>query len=63
MSFFKAIVSGSAAQEVVEKRRGICRDCEFRKAGTDGLGFCGVCGCPITSKTLFESSSCPKGKW
>lgn len=60
----KALASGFATQEVAEKRRAICKDCEFRIAGKSGeLGKCGVCGCPLVNKTRFVRSSCPKGKW
>lgn len=64
VSVAKALASGAATQDVIEKRREICRACEFRIPGKDGdLGRCGVCGCPLTNKTKFVRSTCPKGKW
>lgn len=64
VSVAKALASGAATQQEVERRRAICRDCEFRIPGKNGeLGRCGVCGCPLTSKTKFVNSKCPKGKW
>lgn len=52
----------------VESRRKICGLCEHSTYGKV-LVFvleawkCGICGCPIASKTLIPMSHCPLGKW
>ena len=45
-------------QEIIDKRRALCNDCEHRF----GLN-CKKCGCFIAAKTRVATTSCPVGKW
>ena len=45
-------------QDVIDKRRAICNDCEF-KMGKN----CRKCGCFIAAKTKVATARCPIGKW
>ena len=45
-------------QEIIDKRRALCNDCEHRF----GLN-CKKCGCFIASKTKVATARCPVGKW
>tara|TARA_Y100000310_G_scaffold263575_1_gene273838 strand:+ start:264 stop:635 length:372 start_codon:yes stop_codon:yes gene_type:complete len=45
-------------EDIIERRRAICNDCEFRF----GLN-CKKCGCFIDAKTKVAGQSCPVGKW
>jgi hypothetical protein len=42
----------------LQKRLGICNECEFREGEE-----CTVCGCPLIRKALWNSETCPKDKW
>ena len=47
--------------DALKARLDICAACEhLRKAPIE---HCGICHCPIKSKTRVARSSCPKGKW
>jgi hypothetical protein len=53
-----------ADKAVQEKRRSICDACEFKKQmPLTKIEVCGVCGCPLRSKTSLQRATCPKGKW
>lgn len=41
-----------------EKRRSICRTCEYNKCG-----FCVTCKCYLRAKTSLKSQNCPRNKW
>lgn len=58
----KHVVSGlkSSPKEVQEQRMAICSSCEFFIK--DSMR-CGACGCYLATKTRWDSSTCPKGKW
>lgn len=61
-----AIKKGSvrATDDEIEKRRQICRNCEYvKKTRTGSLKKCGKCGCNVKMKTLLISQKCPKGYW
>ena len=45
-------------QDIIDKRRAICDDCEFKM----GLN-CTKCGCFIKAKTRVATVGCPVGKW
>ena len=45
-------------QDIIDKRRAICDDCEFKM----GLN-CKKCGCFIKAKTRVATTACPVGKW
>ena len=45
-------------QDIIDKRRAICDDCEFKI----GLN-CKKCGCFIAAKTRVATVGCPIGKW
>ena len=45
-------------QDIIDKRRAICDDCEFKM----GLN-CLKCGCFIAAKTRVATVACPVGKW
>ena len=45
-------------QDIIDKRRAICDDCEFKI----GLN-CKKCGCFIKAKTRVATVGCPVGKW
>lgn len=45
-------------QEVINNRRSICNECEYR-LGTN----CLKCGCLIFAKTKISTQRCPVGKW
>ena len=45
-------------QDIIDKRRAICDDCEFKM----GLN-CKKCGCFIHAKTRVATARCPIGKW
>lgn len=48
--------------KVLNERKQICKTCpEIRSKAS--IDYCGKCGCPIASKALFMSSSCPEEKW
>jgi hypothetical protein len=53
-----------APAEVSAERLATCRACEFHGTGyAIGLEICKACGCPLLSKTKFQQSTCPQGKW
>lgn len=48
--------------DTLVKRRNICATCpEMKSNGV--MNYCGVCKCPIASKTKVKATSCPQGKW
>ncbi len=79
VKFAAALAAGDLAPDKeVTYRRSICLACPTRKrvalAGMDAeADWCGnplmpadqppSCGCLIYGKTLFDSESCPQGKW
>lgn len=54
-----------ANNEIIEARRKICINCEFRIKGNNenSLGKCGICGCFIYHKTRLLEEKCPKNYW
>ena len=52
--------SVGAASEEVEKRRSICRSCEYYNSFQDR---CTKCGCFLAVKTYLKASNCPINKW
>lgn len=49
-----------ASPALQESRMEICMGCPFI---TEDKSRCGHCGCFLASKTKWQSSSCPIGKW
>ena len=46
------------------RRLAICRACpNLTKLGRRNFMRCGLCSCPLASKTRFQGASCPAGKW
>lgn len=41
-----------------ESRMKVCNSCEFNIHGS-----CNQCGCNLETKTLWEISKCPLGRW
>lgn len=54
----KAIVSGYASSDIIDKRRTICDGCPSNKHGV-----CIECSCVVTFKTTFNNVQCPLNKW
>lgn len=55
---------------VAAAREGVCKRCEhLRNAGVKigdkvvKIEFCGICKCPIMSKTRSMGSECDDGRW
>lgn len=48
------------SKEIAKKRFEICKSCDKFKSL---LSRCGECGCLMTMKVKFSSSSCPLNKW
>lgn len=48
-------------KEQIRERVTTCSTCEFLHKGL--IHRCSSCGCPIKTKVLLKSESCPKGKW
>lgn len=46
--------------EEIERRKEICRGCEFFKPKTN---TCAKCGCALALKNKLRSAHCPIGKW
>ncbi|MGC1549378.1 MAG: hypothetical protein WA777_12685 [Rhodanobacter sp.] len=62
MALIKALET--APDDVVEKRRALCRACDYRtELPAIHTEVCKACGCPLLNKTKFQKSTCPKGKW
>lgn len=58
-ALFKFILKGKHVPFSTEiKRRGVCKDCEFRKEG-----ICSLCGCNTNLKTKWSSEECPDNRW
>ena len=65
------VVKKSPAVEMVATVRiDICNKCEHKKnAGVEisgkviGIDYCGICKCPIISKTRSMAERCPANKW
>lgn len=63
--------SGSAGTQPTETpttahRRAICQYCDIKSGELGKLNLldkCRKCGCPVMSKTLAPSATCPYGKW
>lgn len=53
-------ILGKADKELKEKRRNICKGCEFYMKDA---GLCGNCFCVVKLKTALAKSECPIGKW
>jgi hypothetical protein len=49
-----------ASPELQDARMALCMECPYI---TDDKARCGQCGCFLASKTKWQSSSCPIGKW
>lgn len=43
----------------MDQRLDLCLPCEFLSSEGD----CRVCGCPVDSKVVLATESCPKRKW
>ena len=58
----KQAVAGNpqASQEKIDERLSLCRECPFFDSEKIK---CKHCGCPLISKTKWETSSCPIGRW
>jgi hypothetical protein len=50
----------NVSPEEQERRMSICRDCPFFVEGSER---CSKCGCFLSKKTKWKSSSCPINKW
>jgi len=53
-------------QDVVNRRRAICRGCEHAIPCVGKVGRycrCGKCGCLLKAKTAIKGQTCPAGKW
>lgn len=73
-SFGKAVVSGTATPEVVERRRRSCfggegaAPCPDLDRRADGKSYCGSCGCgrwwwsELDTKITFGKVVCPRGR-
>jgi len=48
----------SKFREKIEERKAICNACEHKKQNSINISVCGLCGCPINSKTLMPNSTC-----
>lgn len=49
------------SREQIRERVKTCAGCEHLHKGL--IHRCSSCGCPIRTKVLLKSESCPKGKW
>lgn len=49
-------------ESISKDRTEICNKCP-NKENQLGLDVCGLCHCPLISKTRSLDSSCPDGKW
>lgn len=49
-------------EEVTEKRREICKGCEFYRASDDRCAH-PKCGCYLRFKTALVAEKCPAAKW
>lgn len=66
-----AIGIDKAADEVIHKRRDICRECPYatrnnqftESNGLTSLSRCEKCSCFIAAKTKLNKEVCPLGKW
>jgi hypothetical protein len=47
-------------EEKQKERLAICAECPY---AIENISRCGKCGCFLQTKTKWESSSCPIGKW
>jgi uncharacterized paraquat-inducible protein A len=53
-----------ATEDQIQQRLALCNACEFKKIlPVVQVEACGVCGCPIHTKTRQAAATCPKGKW
>jgi hypothetical protein len=50
----------NVSEEIIQHRLSICDECEFKVKESNR---CGKCGCFLGTKTKWESSHCPIGKW
>ena len=51
-----------ATPEVRDERRAVCAACPHL-INTLSVARCGLCGCPIATRTLPTKSSCPDQRW
>lgn len=58
----KQVAAGNpqSSPEKIQERLSICNECPFFDSEKIK---CKHCGCPLLSKTKWETSSCPIGKW
>jgi hypothetical protein len=49
----------NVSEDIQKQRLAICAECPFIIENSR----CGKCGCYLETKTKWESSSCPIGKW
>ncbi len=57
---------GYAAQDVIERRRVICRQCERAVPcpfNQHRFCWCAECGCQLVDKTRLADEECPIGSW
>lgn len=54
-----------AKPDLVRERKAVCAACPHAVRGGPRqiVVRCGLCGCPIVSKTMFQRARCPAGKW
>jgi len=61
-ALYKHIKSGFklVTKKEKERRLSICDGCEFKNRIDNE---CSICGCELSIKTEWKTSSCPKNKW
>lgn len=53
-----------ASPQERERRRALCNACpHLVTVGRIQFKRCGKCQCPLFTKTRFQGTSCPVGKW
>ena len=52
----------TASDITIKKRRKICNGCDKKKSLL-GVAACSECNCPLKTKTLYVSYTCPLEKW
>ena len=52
-----------SSEELEERRKKICLECDLAWKSVEYLEQCSLCFCFIRAKVKVLNSSCPAGKW